>query len=107
MKLALAVVAILLSAVASAQVNPFENKGAAATVPAIHVMNINAPSDACTTFLSPNRAIWVGSAGNLAVKTFAGENVIIVGVPNGSLLPLVIQCVLSTGTTATSIQIWW
>lgn len=97
---------LLLSPIVFAQSNPLENKGAGATVSAIHVLDVT-PNDGCTVLVEPNRAIWVGAAGNLRVKTWAGETVTIVGIQDGSLLPLVIQCVLSTGTTATSIQVWW
>ena len=90
-----------------AQVNPLENKGAAATVSAIHIQNV-VPSDTCNQqFAQPNRALWIGGAGNVRVKTWGGQTVTIVGVAAGSLLPIVVQCVFSTSTTATNIQIWW
>ena len=103
-------IAIALLAVAftaSAQQNPFANQGAAATVPAINVLRV-VPSDNCNDqFPQPNRALWVGVAGNVRVRTYADQDITIVGIQAGSLLPVVVKCVFSTGTTATDIQVWW
>lgn len=66
------------------------------------------PAD--NTAIPECRAIWVGGAGNIAVKfadvadpTVSGGAVTIVGVPAGTLLPFRVKCVMSTNTTATSI----
>lgn len=48
-------------------------------------------------------AIYVGSTGNVAVETPAGDTVTFVGVPTGGIIPICAVKVLSTGTTATSI----
>jgi hypothetical protein len=60
-------------------------------------------SDA-TTFDPPTRGLYVGGAGDVAVRMFLGQaNVTFVGVPAGTLLPICVDRVLSTGTTATSV----
>ena len=60
------------------------------------------PSD--TTILSPVlRAIYVGAAGNVAVRMLDGSTPIFVGVLAGTVLPIQIDKVLATGTTAASI----
>lgn len=99
------IMAICVAAVALAQVNPLENKGAGATVPAYRIVEVSPDNN--FTFPEQNRAIWVGGAGNLAVQTWNGETVTIVGVNAGALIPLSVKRVLSTNTTATSIQLWY
>lgn len=61
------------------------------------------PSDA-TVFTRPTRALWIGGAGNVAVRP-AGQdtNVTFTAVAAGTLLQLSVLRVLSTGTTATNI----
>lgn len=61
------------------------------------------PSDS-TELNPPTRALWIGGAGNLAVL-LADDTVAItlVGVAAGTLLPISVTKVLSTGTTATDI----
>ena len=100
---------LALSLTASAQTtdyNPFVNQGAGATVVATRAQSIT-PHDGCTVLTTPNRAIWVGVEGNLKVKMYGGDTVTFVGVGAGSLIPISVQCILSTGTTATSIVILW
>lgn len=60
------------------------------------------PND--STDLGTTRAVWVGGAGNLAVM-FVDQStaVTLTGVPAGTLLPIQVQKVMSTNTTATSI----
>lgn len=61
------------------------------------------PDDA-TALTLVTRGIYVGGAGNLAVTMKADDNdVTYVGVAAGSVLPLRVTHVLSTGTTATNI----
>ena len=60
------------------------------------------PSD--TTKLSAvTRALYVGGAGNVAVLMADGSTATFVGVPAGSVLPIRVQRVNSTNTTATSM----
>ncbi|SAJ89285.1 spike base protein, RCAP_Rcc01079 family [Burkholderia multivorans] len=56
------------------------------------------PSD---TLAQTYRAIYVGGAGNVAVKTTGGNTVTFTAPPVGSILPVEVQQVLATGTTAT------
>jgi hypothetical protein len=54
-------------------------------------------------FVQPTRALWVGGGGNVAVQMVSGEQVTLSSVITGTLLPVRVNKVLSTGTTATSI----
>lgn len=56
-----------------------------------------------TDITPPTRALWVGSAGNIAVVMEGGGEVTFVGVQTGTLLPVAVTRVKSTGTTASSI----
>lgn len=58
------------------------------------------PSD--STVIS-TRAVYVGGGGDLAVVMASGETVTLASVPSGALLPLRVQKVMSTNTTATDI----
>lgn len=61
------------------------------------------PSDS-TVFAIPTRQIWVGGAGNLAVLMNADTvSVVLSAVPAGTMLPVSVTKILSTGTTATLI----
>lgn len=65
------------------------------------------PSD--TALLSYNgiprrtKALYVGTAGNLAVKNDLGNAITLTAVPAGSVLPLAVTVVMSTNTTASTI----
>ncbi|MCK1585486.1 hypothetical protein IVB03_39520 [Bradyrhizobium sp. 168] len=60
-------------------------------------------SDA-TILSRPTRALYVGGAGDVAVRMFDDQTTpTFVGVAAGSILPVRVDKVLSTGTTATSI----
>lgn len=58
------------------------------------------PND--TTVLDITRAIYVGTSGSVAVKMKSGATVTFTSVPVG-ILPIRVQQVLSTGTTASGI----
>jgi hypothetical protein len=62
------------------------------------------PHDDNDLTVSPTRALWVGTGGDLAV-IFADEDteLTVVGVPSGTLLPFQVTRVLVTGTTADDI----
>lgn len=49
------------------------------------------------------RALFVGGAGDIKVDTLGGDTVTFTGVVAGSILPVRILKVYSTGTTATNI----
>lgn len=54
--------------------------------------------------LAPTRALWVGSEGDVAVKLIGDtDSVVFVAVPDGTLLRVCAEKVLSTGTTASNI----
>jgi hypothetical protein len=48
-----------------------------------------------------SRALWVGGGGNITVLMADGQTVLISGIASGTLLPIQIKRVNSTGTTAT------
>ena len=57
-----------------------------------------------STDLGCTRGIWVGGAGNLAVRGVGDTAAVtLVGVVAGTLLPIQVDRVMSTNTTATSI----
>lgn len=58
------------------------------------------PSDAST---QRAKALYIGGAGAVAVKTEDGTSVVFSAVPVGSILPIKTTQILSTGTTATLI----
>ena len=47
------------------------------------------------------RAVYVGGAGDVKIKTLGGETVTFSGAPVGMLLPVRVARVFATGTTAT------
>jgi hypothetical protein len=64
-------------------------------------------SDA-TVFSPPALGLYVGAGGDVAVHMYGNQqNVTYVAVPTGTLLKIVVDQVLSTGTTASSINRIW
>ncbi len=64
-------------------------------------------SDA-TVFTNPTGALWVGGVGDVAVRMYGNAtSVTFTAVPAGSLLPITVDQVLSTGTSATNIVRLW
>lgn len=59
------------------------------------------PSDS-TTF-AKTQGLWVGGAGAITATMADGSNVLISGIAAGTLLPIGVTAVKSTGTTATLI----
>lgn len=76
------------------------HRSANATVSAIGLVVVT-KSDA--TILPPTRAIYVGGAGDVAVTMADGTTGTFSAVVAGSVLPIQVTQVLSTGTTATLI----
>lgn len=68
--------------------------------PAIGAVSPTPDVDVIPTY---SRALWVGGAGNVSVVTSVGETAIFVGVQAGTLLPIRIKRVNSSGTTASSL----
>jgi hypothetical protein len=62
-----------------------------------------AVSPADSDLSAPVRALYVGTGGNLRVTTTAGNDVTFANVATGSLLPVSVRRVWTTGTTATNI----
>jgi hypothetical protein len=56
-----------------------------------------------TTVFAAGVGLYVGGAGDVAIKCENGTSATLVGVPAGSFIPGRIVQVLSTGTTATDI----
>lgn len=55
------------------------------------------------TIIPVTRGLYVGGTGNVNVRTFNGTTVLISAVPVGAILPIAVDQVLSTSTTATLI----
>jgi hypothetical protein len=61
------------------------------------------PSDS-TDLVTFSRALWIGGAGNIAVIMRDGSGPFLIsGIPAGTLLPIRVQRVNATNTTATLI----
>lgn len=78
------------------------NYNADNTAPIMGLVSVT-PADGADLIPRLTRCLWVGGAGNVAVITADGDTVTIVGVPAGTLLPIMVSRVLSTNTTATNI----
>lgn len=69
--------------------------------PAMNAQEITPADGADLTYQA--RSLYVGGAGNVKVTTVGGDTVTFVGVAAGTVLPVLVKRVFSTGTTATSI----
>lgn len=67
--------------------------------PAAHAFAI-ATSDA-VDLAQTTRAVYVGGAGDVKIKTLSGETVTFSGASAGMILPVRVARVFATGTTAT------
>lgn len=56
-----------------------------------------------SSLINPTRAIYVGSTGNVKVDFVDGTTVTFSSVSAGTLLPIRVNKIYSTGTTATDI----
>ncbi len=57
-----------------------------------------------TTATQPTRGLYIGGTGDVAVRMWYNQgSVTFTAVPVGSVLPIAVDQVLSTGTTATAI----
>lgn len=61
------------------------------------------PADGSDLSRAPTQGLWVGSSGDIALTMAGGTDVTIAGVPAGTILPLRVDRVKSTNTTASSI----
>lgn len=71
-----------------------------ATVSAFDAATVT-PSD--STALRPTRGLYVGTGGDVAVEMSLGTTITFPDVLGGSILPIQVVKVLSTGTTATGM----
>jgi hypothetical protein len=60
------------------------------------------PSDS-TVMFRHTRGLYIGSAGDLVVRMVAGTSLTFASLPAGALLPLRVDMVKATGTTAGNI----
>jgi hypothetical protein len=60
-----------------------------------------------TVYSPPLKRLWVGGAGNVAVRMLGGQSVTLLAVAAGGELNLTVDQVLSTGTSATNIIGFW
>jgi hypothetical protein len=63
--------------------------------------------DDSADLVAVTRALYVGGAGDLAVRMADGTPLVFGAVPAGTLLPLRVRQVLATGTTASRIVGLW
>ena len=73
--------------------------------PAHHAVAVT-PNDGAD-LTDTTRALYVGAAGDVKVDMYGSGTVTFVGVTAGSVLPVRVDRVYSTGTTATSIVALW
>lgn len=64
------------------------------------------PNDS-TDLTVTTRAIYVGGGGGIVIVTKGGEEVTLAGAAAGSVLPVRVARVKSTGTTATDLVALW
>lgn len=69
--------------------------------PALHAAAVT-PADGSDMTIS-SRGLYVGGAGDLKVTMEGGETVTFTAVVAGTMMPIRVRRVFSTGTTATSI----
>lgn len=79
----------------------FQNSSPSLSGPAAHGFAVT-PNDS-TTLSETTRALYVGSAGTVAVLMASGASVTFPGVPSGTVLPVRVTRVMATGTSATGI----
>lgn len=79
----------------------FENMRSNLESPAEGAAEIT-PDDS-TDLTQPSRALYVGTGGDVAVQMIDGTSATFAGVAGGSFLPLRVDRVLATGTTASGI----
>lgn len=79
----------------------FQNSSPSLSGPAAHGFAVT-PNDS-TTLAETTRALYVGSAGAIAVLMASGASITFPGVPAGTMLPVRVTKVMATGTSATDI----
>lgn len=79
----------------------FDDYQSGLTSPALHAVAVT-PHDS-TDLTAFARSLYVGAAGNISLVTAGGDTALFTGVLAGSILPVRVQRVNATSTTATSI----
>ncbi len=82
------------------QVIPESTIGGAINLQPIHAAVVT-KSDS-TTFAQPS-TVYVGAAGDVAVRTIGGDTVTFVAMAAGTILPVLCDRVMSTNTSASSM----
>jgi len=85
--------------------NPEPNASGGLSSPSTHAAAVTPDDDNDLTYVT--RGLFVGGAGNVAVITMGGDTVTFTGVVAGSILPIRVNRVKATGTTATDIMALW
>lgn len=83
--------------------DPFKNLGMSLSSPAVNAAEVT-PDDSVDLPVT-TRALWVGSAGDLAIRTAGGDVVTLAGV--AGMVPVRVDRVLATGTTAGAVVALW
>lgn len=83
----------------------FKSFARSLTSPPEHAAEV-APSDVAT-LPHVTRALYVGGGGDVALRMQGGAAVTLRGLQAGSLLPIRVDMVKSTGTTATGLIGFW
>lgn len=94
-----------------------DTSGAAATVTSVGSTTLGLSADIFTTTPSNYRifdskdtdgpVLFVGTGGDLSIRTAGGDLVVLTNVANGSFLPVMVYGVQATGTTASDIIAIW
>lgn len=84
--------------------NPNRYLGADAAAPAGSAEAVTPHDVNELTYIT--RGLYIGVGGDVTVVMYTGETVLHSNVPGGSILPLAVKQVKSTGTTASSIVAW-
>jgi hypothetical protein len=79
----------------------FQNTASSLSGPAFHAFAIT-PNDS-TNFAETTRALFAGSAGNIAAVMASGAEITFASVTAGTILPVRVNKVLASGTTARDI----
>lgn len=85
--------------------NPWQMLREELTSPAFHHAAVT-PHDS-TLFATAARAIYVGTAGDVAIVSVNDEAVTYKNVPAGTIISVICKRVNATGTTATDIVAMW
>lgn len=83
----------------------FEDHTLGLTSPAVSGASVT-PSDSLP-LSQVTRALYVGTAGDLAVELASGAQVTLAGVGGGAIQPLRVRRILATGTTASNLVALW